>query len=159
MTLEAQTNSQPRKRSDASSQPCGLLRRLLIMVYDAAVVVALLMAATVGAMLAGFGGRTAMVDPAFTLYLALVWYLYLAWCWRRGMTLGMRAWRVRIENLQSRRPGWGACSIRFAVSLVSAAVLGAGFFWSLADGQKRSWHDIASKTRLLVREKKRAGRN
>lgn len=120
------------------------------MFYDAAVLVSLLMLATGLAMLAGFGGRRAMEDPGFTAYLAAVWYLYLAWCWRRGgMTVGMRAWRVRIETLDGRRPGWGRSAVRFAVSLLSAAAGGIGFLWSLVDGRRRTWHDIASRTRLV----------
>lgn len=130
--------------------PCGLLRRLAIIVYDAAIVIALLILATGLAMLAGFGGRTAMKDPLFTLYLFAIWFLYLGWCWHKGgMTVGMRAWRVRIENEAGNQPGWGQVAIRFFVSLVSLAAAGIGFFWSLADSRKRTWHDILSSTRLV----------
>lgn len=129
--------------------PCGLIRRLAVMFYDAAVVISLLMVATGLAMLAGFGGRTAMQDPLFTAWLAAFWFLYLAWCWRRGMTVGMRAWRVRIESEDGSRPGWGQCLIRFIASLLSAAAGGMGFLWSLIDRRSRTWHDIISRTRLV----------
>lgn len=133
-----------------TSQSCGLLRRLAIILYDSVVVIALLMLATLVALLAGFQGGKALTDPFFTLYLFIVWFVYLAWCWRKGgMTLGMRAWRVRIEDENGDCPGWKHCSIRFAVSLLSAALAGAGFFWSLVDAEKRCWHDIASATRLV----------
>lgn len=129
---------------------CGFFRHIAIMVYDAAVVVSLLMLATVLAMFSGFGGRTAMRDPVFTLYLLMIWYLYLSWCWHTGgMTIGMRAWRVRIEDTNGNRPGWSTTFVRFVISLVSAALLGTGFIWSLFDRQNRSWHDIASNTRLV----------
>ena len=138
------------KETDISGSPCTLLRRLAIIVYDAVIVVSLLMLATTLAMLAGFGGRTAMKDPIFTLYLFAVWFLYLAWCWHRGgMTIGMRAWRVKIEDKEGLRPGWGASTLRFLVSLVSTAAAGLGFFWSLFDSDKRTWHDILSGTRLV----------
>lgn len=154
--MHASTPSLTTEQGVPAGPPCGLLRRLLVMLYDTAVVIALLMAATAGAMLAGMGDRRALVDPAFTLYLLAVWYLYLAWCWHRGgMTLGMRAWRVVIEDRQEERPGWGACTLRFAVSLASAAALGAGFLWSLVDREKRGWHDLASGTRLIVKSKPR----
>ena len=120
------------------------------MFYDTAVVVALLMLATALAMLAGFGGRTALQDPLLTAWLTAVWFLYLAWCWRRGgMTVGMRAWRVRIESENGGRPGWGQCAIRFGISLLSAAAGGIGFLWSLVDRRERTWHDILSQTRLV----------
>jgi uncharacterized RDD family membrane protein YckC len=138
------------KKNDHSGSPCGLFRRLAIMVYDGVVVISLLMLATLLAMMAGFGGQTAMKDPFFTFYLASVWFLYLAWCWRKGgMTVGMRAWRVRIENRDGRNPGWGAIALRFLVSLVSAGLAGLGFLWSLFDADKRTWHDMISATRLV----------
>jgi uncharacterized RDD family membrane protein YckC len=127
-----------------------LFRRLAIIVYDSMVVVALLMLGTMLAMLAGFGGRTAMKDPVYTGFLLLVWFLYLAWCWHKGgMTVGMRAWRVRIEDKNGNRPDWGISALRFLVSLLSAAVAGLGFLWSLFDKDKRCWHDILSGTRLV----------
>ncbi len=108
------------------------------------------MLATMLAMLAGLGEKTALKDPAYTAYLFLVWFAYLGWCWNRGgMTVGMRAWRVRIEDEQGQKPGWGKAAIRFLASLVSVAPAGLGFLWSLFDSEKRTWHDILSGTRLV----------
>ncbi len=98
----------------------------------------------------GSGAVTAGEDPLFTAYLVLVWFGYLLFFWRRGgMTVGMRSWRVRLEGVDGTAPGWGACTLRFVVSLLSAACLGLGFAWSLFDRERRSWHDIASRTRLV----------
>ena len=139
-----------RKSTDAAGSPCGLFRRLMIMIYDAVVIVALLMAATAIPMLFGMANYTAARDPAYTLYLIMVWFLYLGWCWRRGgMTLGMRAWHVQIENESGNRPSWKQCLLRFLVSLLSAALAGLGFAWSLFDSSRRTWHDMVSRTRLL----------
>ena len=111
---------------------------------------ALLMLATMLAMFAGFGGRTAMKDPVYTAYLFSIWFFYLTWCWHQGgMTVGMRAWRVRIEDKNGNRPGWGQCTIRFFAALLSAAAAGIGFAWALVDSQNRTWHDILSSTRLI----------
>jgi uncharacterized RDD family membrane protein YckC len=139
-----------KKNSEAAALPCGLLRHLAIMIYDAFVVISLLMLATMLAMLAGFGGRTAMRDPVYTAYLLVVWFLYLAWCWHRGgMTIGMRAWRVKIEDIHGHRPGWIASLVRFGISLISAAFAGLGFLWPLFNADKRTWHDMVSRTRLV----------
>jgi uncharacterized RDD family membrane protein YckC len=136
--------------SSRTDQPCGLLRRLLVMLYDGLVVIAILMLATAVAMLLGMENRIAGKDPLYTLGLLLVWFAYLGWCWSRGgMTMGMRAWKVRIETDAGARPGWGLCAIRFLVSWLSAAVAGAGFAWSLFRSDRKTWHDLASKTRLL----------
>lgn len=119
------------------------------MVYDSLAVLALLLLATSAAMLAGFRDVTAGHDALFTAWLLLVWFLYLAWCWRSGgMTIGMRAWRVSIERNDGGRPGWGQCLLRFLVSLLSATALGIGFAWSLFNRKRLCWHDMASGTRL-----------
>jgi len=129
---------------------CGLPRRLLIMLYDGLVVIALMMFAT--ALLLPFtsGSVVAGKDPAFTACLAAIWFLYLAWCWRHGgMTLGMRAWKVKLTSDYGSVPSWKQCSIRFAASLLSAALLGAGFISALFEGDRGTWHDRLSKTRLV----------
>lgn len=121
------------------------------MLYDGAVVIALCMLAALIPVLAGFQNRTAAHDPGYTLYLLAVWFVYLGWCWTRGgMTLGMRAWNLRIQSESGELPGWGQSIIRFLVSLLSAAALGLGFAWSLFDNKKRCWHDIASRTSLVT---------
>jgi len=130
---------------------CGLPRRLAAMAYDAVIVTGLLLIAAAAASPLDAGNQQALRDPAFTLYLLAVWFVYLALCWMRGgMTLGMRAWNV-VLLADGGRPGWSRCAVRFAVSLLSAAALGAGFLWSLADPQRRCWHDIVSRTGLYRR--------
>lgn len=139
----------PAEAPGAGRRPCSLARRLAIMLYDAFVVLALLLAATALAMLAGFREVSAAHDPLFTAWLLLAWFAYLGGCWRvGGMTVGMRAWRVVIETDAGGRPGWGACLLRFAISLLSAAAAGLGFAWALFRRDRRCWHDLASGTRL-----------
>lgn len=139
----------PLPQSEPAPVPCELWRRLLAMCYDAVIVLALLMLATALAMLAGFREMTAMRDPGFTLYLALVWLLYFALSWHRGgMTVGMRAWRIRIAARDGGLPAWSRCVARFLAALLSAAPAGAGFLWSLFDRRKRAWHDRLSGTYL-----------
>jgi uncharacterized RDD family membrane protein YckC len=127
-----------------------LVRRLAAILYDATIVFALLMLAALLAMLIGVGQKTAFRDPGFTLYLLSVWYVYIAWCWHQGgMTVGMRAWRIRIEDELGDKPSWGRTIVRFLASLLSAGLLGAGFLWSLVDSRKRTLHDIISGTCLV----------
>ena len=129
---------------------CGLLRRLLVMMYDALVIIVLLMSATGIVMVLQLGNPTAGKDPLYTLYLACVWFLYVAWCWRRGgMTLGMRAWRVRLVTQQGKPISWRQCAARFLGGFVSAVPLGLGYLWSLVDRERLAWHDRLSGTRLV----------
>ena len=138
------------KAQQIAIEPCGFFRRLAAIVYDAAVVTALLMLATALALLAGFQDQTALRDAGYTLYLLAVWAAYIVGCWHvGGMTLGMRAWRLRVLDERDQPPGWSASIVRFLTSLLSAAVFGMGFFWSLANPEKRTWHDLLSRTRLV----------
>jgi uncharacterized RDD family membrane protein YckC len=138
------------RKISSGIESCGLIRRLAIMIYDGLIVLALCMIAAGVALLAGFRGLVALRDPLYTVYLISVWFAYLGWCWHYGgMTVGMRAWKVRIESDDGTPPSWAQCLARFVLSLLSAAALGIGFAWSLLDEQKRAWHDLASRTRLL----------
>lgn len=130
--------------------PCTLPRRLLSMLYDSLVIVALLIIAA-GAALPLTGAEVrAGTSIAFTAYLLLVWLAYLWWCWTRaGQTLGMRAWKIRIETMDGRAPGTRESLARFAVAWLSAACLGLGYFSSLWRQDQACWHDRASATRLI----------
>ena len=129
---------------------CGLWRRLLIMLYDGLVVIVLMMVATAVAMLLHSGNRVAGKDIPFTLYLVGVWFLYLAWCWRHGgMTLGMRAWRVRLATETQQPISWWHCVVRFGGGLLSVLPLGLGYLWSLLDRDGLAFHDRLSQSRLV----------
>ena len=145
--MEPKTNP----NTDHAAGPCGLGRRLLVMLYDGLALIALLLLATAVALLAGSGQVTAGKDLLFSLYLLAVWFFYLAGFWRRGMTVGMRAWKVEITDDGGGAPGWGQFLGRFAVSIFSASCFGLGFCWSAFDARKRTWHDMASRTRLVRR--------
>jgi len=143
-------NAESRADGPAVS-PGGLLRRLLAMAYDAVIVTGLLLIAGAVASPLDHGHQQALRDPLFTIYLLAVWFGYLAICWQRGgMTLGMRAWRLRLRSTSGRPLGWRSSLLRFSVSLVSVACLGLGFAWSMVDNRRRCWHDIASKTEVYL---------
>jgi uncharacterized RDD family membrane protein YckC len=57
-----------------------------------------------------------------------------------------------VQNADGSRSACGRL-LRFVVSIASW-LCGAGFFWSLFDKQKRSWHDIYSDTRVVRIPKK-----
>lgn len=138
-------------------RPCGLGRLLLVMLYDAVIVIAILMIAGALALHLPFSNQTAGKDFAYTLYLLGAWFLYLAWCWRNGgVTLGMRAWKVELISDRVGQPAWWQCGLRFVGAGLSAAAAGMGYWWKLLDPQKLSWHDRLSQTRLICIVQRRA---
>jgi len=142
----------PSNRADheADLPPAGLARRMAAMTYDALLVIALMMVGTALAIIPA-GGEITAGNLLFQAYLLALWYLYFALCWRLGgQTVGMKAWRLAICTAQRDRPDWLQVAIRFFMAFVSLAPAGLGFLWSLVDRDRRSWHDLASGTRLVV---------
>jgi uncharacterized RDD family membrane protein YckC len=131
-------------------RPPGLGRRLAACLYDGLLLVAVLMVAGV-AWIAFTRAAAPPGDWLFRAYLLAVSALFLGVFWRRGETLGMRAWKLRLEAMDGGPPGWGRVLLRFASAIVSWAALGLGFLWVLVDREKLAWHDRLSGTRLVLR--------
>ena len=142
--------STPLKKSHSALDYCSLPRRLMIMLYDAVIVLGLLIVGSALALPFGETQKVALQDFWFTLWLVFVCFAYLGGCWHYGgMTVGMRAWRVELVNIEGRKISWPVCLLRFLLSSLSLAAFGLGFVWALFDQQNRGWHDIASHTVLL----------
>lgn len=132
--------------------PAGLPRRLMAMIYDSLLLAAILMAAALPlVLLAGGAMPNPLARLAFQLYLGGVVFLFFGWFWvHGGQTLGMRAWRLKVIDMDGQTIGWRTAFIRFLFALVSAASLGLGYLWVLLDPERCAWHDRISKTRVVV---------
>jgi len=75
---------------------------------------------------------------------------YATLSWRRGgQTLGMRPWRLKVVAADGGAIRWKRLWLRFAVGLLSLLPAGLGFWWAWFDRDRLTWHDRASRTRLL----------
>lgn len=131
-------------------RPSGLLRRLGAMLYDALLIIALMFLATIP-FVANSGGEA--VEPEMLTYqLVLIGLVYVFlvgfWC-RRGSTLGMLAWGLRVERHDGSLPSLAQGSVRFLGAAVSLIFFGLGFVWQLWDKHQQTWHDKLSGTRLM----------
>ena len=100
-------------------------------------------------------GTTA--SDVLSLQLLLVFFvtLFFVFSWSRGgMTLGMQAWRLRVQTVDGYSLNLKQCLIRCAVAWLSLLAFGLGYLWVLFDKQRRSWPDIASNTQTVVLPKK-----
>ena len=140
----------------------GLLRRLGAMLYDGLLLLAVLMVAT--ALFLPLTGGEAIdprTDPLLefvyraVLVLLVVGFFGLFWT-RRGQTLGMASWRLRVEREDGSLLGWGDTLRRLGWSLLSLLPLGLGYLWILFDPLRRAWHDRLSGTRVVVLPKRTA---
>lgn len=133
------------------SAPCPLPRRLAAMLYDAFLLLAVLFVATFPVLPLTGGEPVAAGNRLYGTYLLLVIYLYFVWQWvHGGRTLGMRAWRLRLVSESGARPGWRACTLRFAGSVLCWVPAGLGFLSGVVRADGRAWNDRLSGTRLVV---------
>ena len=118
-------------RDDDIPKPVALWRRLAAACYDGCIVLALWFIATALVMPLSHGAITPehpLAEFLYQLYLLAVGYGFFAGFWLRdGQTL-----------------------IRYLAAILSWACLGLGFWWSLFDSEKKTWHDRLSGTELRM---------
>jgi uncharacterized RDD family membrane protein YckC len=138
----------------------GVLRRFGAMLYDLLLVVALLFIVT--ALFLPFTGgeaitaeRSVVVERIYqaVLLFVVVVFFCLFWTWR-GQTVGMLAWRLRVERSDGTLLTWRDALLRLGGACVSLAALGLGYFWIWIDRDRLAWHDRWSGTRVVVTPKK-----
>lgn len=131
----------------------GLVRRLLAIVYDSLLLLALLLIATAIAMPLNNGEAFepgSKLYPFYIAYLLVISFGFFGWFWTHGgQTLGMKTWKIRLQQQNGNAVPWSLALLRFVTAIISWAAVGIGFAWSLFDAQQRSWHDIASNTVLI----------
>lgn len=144
--------------------PAGLGRRLGAMLYDGLLVLAIwivIAAAHVAVTRLVLGvppeevGLGAGQVLSLRALMALSAFAFFAYFWTRGgMTLGMQAWRLRVQTLDGCSISPVQALLRFLVGALSFLPLGLGHVWVLFDAEQRSWADIVSGTRVVVLPKR-----
>ena len=144
-------NTQPQRRA-------GLLRRVAAICYDLLLVLAILMTLAFAVIMLRAGNAIGSGSVWFQLLLLATWCMYFCWSWTHGgQTIGMRAWRLRLQTRAGTAAGWGAALLRFVCAGLSALAFGIGFLWCLVDRDRLTWHDRLSRTELVYRPKTNAG--
>ena len=148
-------------------QPAGLLKRLMALVYDGFLVMALwfvtagifvLVYPHTGLPEESINGVT-RAAPGFLkgillpLLLVETWLFY-AWFWMRGgQTLGMRAWRLQVQDYRGGSVKLWQTVVRFLGACVSWALFGAGYLVVLI-APHQTLHDRLSATATVELPKK-----
>ena len=115
------------------------------MLYDALVVLGIwvltvvLLVAVTGAAVHGIWVQLLLLIEAYAFFV----FFWL----RRGQTLGMLAWRLRVTG------GDGPISprqahLRIVGAILSLACFGLGHLWMLFDRNGRTWPDMLSRSRI-----------
>jgi len=121
-------------------------RRLGAIVYDLLIASAILMLA--GALVLPFNDGKAVRPGSwwFDVYLVLCLFAYFGYCWWHGQTLGMKAWRIYIRQVDGAPVTWLQSAIRLPVAVLGGAALGLGIWWCWFDPQQQSLADRVSGT-------------
>ncbi|MDT8895392.1 RDD family protein [Halomonas sp. I1] len=140
--------------------PAGLGRRLGAMCYDGLLILAIWIGLAAIHVLAS---RLLLGLPAERLGVGVIQvmslrglllfgaFAFFAFFWMRGgMTLGMQAWRLRVQTTEGKAIGLRQSLVRYLVGALSWGIFGLGHLWVLFDAERRSWADIASGTRVVV---------
>jgi len=156
--------------TDSSLAPAW--KRLAAIIYDALLVVAIVMVVGMVAQFAT-GGRLVDAHGQVTAW----WYrplqgvvvgAYFLWSWTRGgQTLGMRPWRIRVSDAQGDAVTWGRGLIRLLVAALPLALLAIypltsmrAALWapvvgwaiwllpSFVDRRHRAIHDMMARTEI-----------
>ena len=171
------------EQSSPGAPAAGLLRRLAALVYDCLLLMAILYVGTL-VVLPLTGGEA--ITPAaqspgiyllYRAWLALLAFGYFGLAWTRsGQTLGLMAWKSRLETSDRMAPGWPVAALRFALGLALAVAAESGlrllfepgssagrtaggillllppcanFAWIPFDAQGRSLQDLACRMRMV----------
>lgn len=142
----------------------GLFRRLAALVYDAF----LLFAITLGygallliikVILFGTEGLEDIQPGTLVQWVSLAGWLaclmgYYFICWRKqGQTLGMKAWRLRLQQTDGNLVSQQQCLKRSILASLSLGLLGLGYLWCLLPPNKACAHDLLTQTNVVVIEK------
>lgn len=154
-------------------QNSGLVRRVAAMIYDALLLFAVLMLASVP-FVVPMGGEDmeSTYKLIYQLAMLAVIYLFFVGYWTtRGRTLGMQSWGLQIVNQDGNVPSLGQATVRFvaassswvcmlggvyllvsdqaAAAVVAWLVFAVIFFWQLWDKDTLALHDRLSRTRTV----------
>ena len=128
----------------------SLARRLLSLVYETPLLVAVLLAGALPVLIFTRHLDAALARPLLQLYLLVACGGYFVWQWRHGgQTLPMKTWRLRLVA----RDG-GPLTLRHGIyryvwALLGLALFGTGLFWALIDRDRQFLHDRLAGTRII----------
>ncbi|MDA9557498.1 RDD family protein [Vibrio sp.] len=152
-------------KTTTTPPPAGLFRRLGALFYDFLIIMAILMIAggiivaileaLLATSLVGYGNyidasnllsEHPIISPIYQLYLFSVVVYFFVYFWTKaGQTLGMRAWKLRIQNEDGTLITTTQALIRLATS-----AFGLGNLLVPLDPQKRAFQDMWAKTQVVV---------
>jgi uncharacterized RDD family membrane protein YckC len=137
-----------------SGTSAGFARRFAALLYDALLIVGLLMAFTALVLL--ITRRALLADTVgawvylyrIGLIVVIGAYFILNWV-HSGQTLGMRAWSLHTVDSGGKRLTLGPATLRFLCAVLAWLPAALGVLWLYIDRERLALHDRLSSTRIV----------
>ena len=122
-----------------------LLRRLMAIVYDLLLLLAVLFVTTALAIVMNHG--EAINDHPYYIFFVffqlLISFIYYGWFWTHGgQTLGMKTWKMKLTTRSGGQLNWQQALVYFVAAMISWSALGLGYLWALFNHSRATWHDL-----------------
>ncbi len=116
-------SKQRNKPVDALADRPGLLRRLAAAFYDTLLLIAVFFVATAIILPLNAGRAFSTTQYFYPCYLLIVSFVFFGWFWTHGgQTLGLRAWKIKIQSLDQQNITWRQAAWRFLGLLLTAGL-------------------------------------
>ena len=171
MTMKKKTTVPQKNNRVENEHPvfpaAPLWRRIAALFYDTLLVSAIVLVTTglyhgiINNWLLGYEEAPVGFNPWLSSLIMMIVFFFFAHCWgRKGQTLGMQAWRLRIQSTATESTKIKNSSVqqitlvqsllRFMIAIPALALGGLGLLWMVIDKKKRSWHDHYSHTEIVL---------
>ncbi|SFO01302.1 Uncharacterized membrane protein YckC, RDD family [Nitrosospira briensis] len=128
----------------------GLWRRLLSIIYEFLILVAVLFIASFVFHLVFRDTGSLFFRPAFQLYLLVVAGIYFTWFWTHGgQTLPMQTWKLRVIRADGGQLFLKQALARYLFAVIGFFFFGCGILWALFDRDGLFLHDRLAGTRIV----------
>ncbi len=123
----------------------GLFKTLVICIYDWMLVFSILFFLSFPFVYLSKGDDLGN-NIFYQLYVFFIIFFYYSWFWmKHQQTLGMKSWRVHIENIN----GSGKISIKQCILRIFFSLIGGHILLIFND---KSLHDLISKTHIIKKD-------
>lgn len=126
-----------------------LRRRLACNLYESLLLIAVLFVASFPLAVLAARLPPNVSVPLQQIYLLLVAGVYFTVFWRKGQTLAMKTWRIRLTNLTGDTPSKAQVWLRYFLACLNLALLGIGWWASLLREDHQFLQDRFAGTRLV----------
>jgi uncharacterized RDD family membrane protein YckC len=127
----------------------GLGRRLLSMLYEFLILIAVLFIASFIFHLLFRDTSSLFFRPGLQLYLLVISGMYFTWFWTHGgQTLPMQTWKLRVVSASGDRVYLKQALARYLFAVIGVFFFGGGIVWALFDRDRQFLHDRLAGTRI-----------